>query len=217
MECILVIEDEREIAELLQVFLENAGYKVIVAYDGVAGLRAFQKEQVDLVLLDVLLPKADGYEVCKSIRRNSDIPVIMLTALADEDSQIKGYDLEVDEYVTKPFSISVLLKKIAAILKRRNKCEHEVVKYKDIVINRAEYSLSIGDKEIVLTNKEFDILYLFVSNPHRIITKDFLIDKIWKYEYRGDDAIIYTHIKNIRRKTGMDLIKTVRGVGYKLD
>lgn len=217
MECILVIEDEREIAELLQVFLENAGYKVIVAYDGVAGLRAFQKEQVDLVLLDVLLPKADGYEVCKSIRRNSDIPVIMLTALADEDSQIKGYDLEVDEYVTKPFSISVLLKKIAAILKRRNKCEHEVVKYKDIVINREEYSLSIGDKEIVLTNKEFDILYLFVSNPHRIITKDFLIDKIWKYEYRGDDAIIYTHIKNIRRKTGMDLIKTVRGVGYKLD
>lgn len=217
MECILVIEDEKEIAELLQVFLQNAGYKVIVAYDGVAGLREFQEERVDLVLLDVLLPKVNGYKVCQAIRRNSDVPIIMLTALTDEDSQIKGYDLEVDEYVTKPFSISILLKKIEAILKRRNRQEQEVIKYKDIVINREEYSLTIGGKAVSLTSKEFDILYLFVSNPHRIITKDFLIDKIWKYEYRGDDAIIYTHMKNIRKKTGLDLIKTVRGVGYKLD
>lgn len=217
MKNILVIEDEKEIVELLEVFLENAGYKVFSAEDGIAGIKTFRKEQVDLVLLDIMLPKLNGYDVCRAIRENSDVPIIMLTALSDEEHQIKGYDLKVDEYVAKPFSISILLKKIQAVLRRSDKCEKSTVKYKELIMNKEEYTVWVNGKEIFLTNREFDILYLFVSNPHRMITKEFLIDKVWGYEYPCDDQIIYTHVKNIRKKIGIDFIKTVRGVGYKLD
>lgn len=216
-ETILIVEDEKEIAELLQVFLERAGYRVLGAFDGLEGIRIFEKEQPDLVILDVLLPKLDGFCVCRTIREKSDVPVIMLTALSDEESQLKGYDLMIDEYVTKPFSIGVFLKKTEAVLRRRRAPRTERLSYGEIVMDLERHKVTSGGKEVYLTVREFELLELFLSNPHRILSKDFILDMLWKYEYDCDDSIIYTHIKNLRRKLGEQRIKTVRGVGYKLD
>lgn len=216
MKNILVIEDDKEIAELLQVFLEGAGYQVIEAADGVKGIELFQKEYVNLVLLDVLLPKMNGFDVCAEIRKTSDIPIIMITALADEKDQIKGYNLKIDDYVTKPFSVQILLKKIEAVLRRRYDSELIVLKYRNIVLNQEEHTVTVNEDPVFLTNKEFELLNLFMLHPHRTMSKEFLIDRLWQYEDVYDD-LIYTHIKNIRKKLGIDMIKTIRGVGYKLD
>lgn len=216
MKNILVIEDDKEIAELLQVFLEGAGYQVIEAADGVKGIELFQKEYVNLVLLDVLLPKRNGFDVCAEIRKTSDIPIIMITALADEKDQIKGYNLKIDDYVTKPFSVQILLKKIEAVLRRRYDSELIVLKYRNIVLNQEEHTVTVNEEPVFLTNKEFELLNLFMLHPHRTMSKEFLIDRLWQYEDVYDD-LIYTHIKNIRKKLGIDVIKTIRGVGYKLD
>ncbi len=216
MKNILVIEDDKEIAELLQVFLEGAGYQVTEAADGVKGIELFQKEYVNLVLLDVLLPKMNGFDVCAEIRKTSDIPIIMITALADEKDQIKGYNLKIDDYVTKPFSVQILLKKIEAVLRRRYDSELIVLKYRNIVLNQEEHTVTVNEDPVFLTNKEFELLNLFMLHPHRTMSKEFLIDRLWQYEDVYDD-LIYTHIKNIRKKLGIDVIKTIRGVGYKLD
>lgn len=216
MKNILVIEDDKEIAELLQVFLEGAGYQVTEAADGVKGIELFQKEYVNLVLLDVLLPKRNGFDVCAEIRKTSDIPIIMITALADEKDQIKGYNLKIDDYVTKPFSVQILLKKIEAVLRRRYDSELMVLKYRNIVLNQEEHTVTVNEEPVFLTNKEFELLNLFMLHPHRTMSKEFLIDCLWQYEDVYDD-LIYTHIKNIRKKLGIDMIKTIRGVGYKLD
>ncbi len=216
MKNILVIEDDKEIAELLQVFLEGAGYQVIEAADGVKGIELFQKEYVNLVLLDVLLPKMNGFDVCAEIRKTSDIPIIMITALADQKDQIKGYNLKIDDYVTKPFSVQILLKKIEAVLRRRYDSELIVLKYRNIVLNQEEHTVTVNEDPVFLTNKEFELLNLFMLHPHRTMSKEFLIDRLWQYEDVYDD-LIYTHIKNIRKKLGIDVIKTIRGVGYKLD
>lgn len=216
MDTILVIEDEKEIAELIGVFLEQAGYRVAQAYDGLEGIRLYEKEHPDLVILDVLLPKLDGFSVCRALRQKSDVPVIMLTALSDEESQLKGYNLMIDEYVTKPFSIGVFLKKVEAVLRRHKNPRGNILAYREVRLDRAAHTVMSGEREIYLTGKEFEILELFLSDPHRIMTKDYILEKLWKYEYNCEDGVIYTHIKNIRKKLGVDWIKTLRGVGYKL-
>ena len=217
MKTILIVEDEKDIAEMLSVFLENEGYRTVSAYDGLEGLRLFGKERADLVILDILLPKLDGFSLCKEIRRKSDVPMIMLTALSDEDSQIKGYDLMIDEYVTKPFSIGVFLKKVAAVLRRRENPRTELLSWGDISMDRESHTVKVKEQEVYLTGREFELLALFLADPHRIMTKDYIMEKLWKYEYGCEDGIIYTHIKNLRKKIGEDVIKTIRGVGYKLD
>ncbi len=216
MDTILVIEDEKEIAELVGVFLEQAGYRVVQAYDGLEGIRLYEKEHPDLVILDVLLPKLDGFSVCRALRQKSDVPVIMLTALSDEESQLKGYNLMIDEYVTKPFSIGVFLKKVEAVLRRHKNPRGNILAYREVRLDQAAHTVMSGEREIYLTGKEFEILELFLSDPHRIMTKDYILEKLWKYEYNCEDGVIYTHIKNIRKKLGVDWIKTLRGVGYKL-
>lgn len=216
MKQILLIEDEKEISDLLDTFLTESGYAVLTAADGAEGLRLFEEHRPELVLLDIMLPVMNGYMVCERIREVSDVPVIMLTALSDEQDQMKGYDLKIDDYVTKPFSIPILLRKIEAVL-RRNGTETKTAEYKGLVMDRDTYTVTIAGREVFLTNREFDILLLFVSNPHKVFTKEALIREIWKYDYEADDQIIYTHMKNIRKKLGTDLIRTIRGVGYKLD
>lgn len=216
MKTILIVEDEKDIAEMLSVFLENEGYRTITAGDGLEGLVLFQKERADLVILDVLLPKLDGFSLCKKIREKSEVPVIMLTALSDEDSQLKGYDLMIDEYVTKPFSIGVFLKKVAAVLRRREEPRQEHLAWGDIFMDRNSHTVKVKDREVYLTGREFELLALFLSDPHRIMTKEYIMEKLWKYDYDCEDAIIYTHIKNIRKKLGEDVIRNIRGVGYKL-
>lgn len=215
---ILVIEDDKDISELLKFFLEDNGYSVRIADNGIEGIEIYRYESIDLILLDILLPKVDGYMVCKTIRKESDIPIIMITALTSEDEQIRGYDLQVDDYVTKPFSMPVLLKKVAAVLRRINgDQEKNILIYKDLVLDTDNYRVSIKERTIDLTKKEFEILRELLMNQNKILTRELLLGKVWKYEYFGNDRIVDNHIKNIRKKLGVDYIETIKGVGYRID
>ena len=216
---ILIIEDEHSIQNILKAFLEDAGYNVALAGDGMAGIAAFHKAAYDLVLLDIMMPKMDGYTVCEMIRNESATPVILLTALDDEDSQMKGFDLLADDYVTKPFSIPLLLRRIEAVLRRAQSTEsnHDVLSYRQIQLDTKRYQVFVSGREVALTAREFEILHLFMENPGRVFTREQLLDIIWNYDFVGDDKIINTHIKNIRKKLGVDCIETIRGVGYRIE
>lgn len=216
---ILIIEDEQAIQNIIKAFLEDAGYKTILAEDGMDGIEKFQTYHPDLVLLDLMLPKMDGFAVCEQIRKESDTPIIMLTALDDEDSQMKGFDLVADDYITKPFSMPLVVRRIEAVLRRTDRKNETstVIHYKDICLNAESYEVSVGETGITLTAREFEILKLFLENQGRVFTRDNLLNSIWGYDYFGDEKIVNTHIKNIRRKLGVDYIETIRGVGYKIE
>lgn len=216
---ILIIEDEKAIQNILKAFLENAGYNVAMADDGIDGVAQFHKGNFDLILLDIMMPRLDGYTVCEMIRRESNVPIILLTALDDEKSQMKGFELLADDYITKPFSMPLVLKRIEAVLRRSiDSTSHSaVVTYRDIQLDTENYKVFVSGIEIELTAKEFDILKLFLENKGRVFTRQQIMDMIWNYDYFGDDKIINTHIKNIRKKLGVDCIETVRGVGYRID
>ncbi len=216
---ILVIEDEKSIQNILKAFLEDAGYSVVLTDDGMAGIAEFHKSPYDLVLLDIMMPKLDGYTVCEMIRNESDTPVILLTALDDEDSQMKGFDLLADDYITKPFSMPLVLRRIEAVLRRAKSTEYSsnILTYREIQLDTENYKVFVSGQEIVLTAREFEILRLFMENQGRVFTREQLLDMIWNYDYMGDDKIINTHIKNIRKKLGVDCIETIRGVGYRID
>lgn len=216
---ILIIEDERPIQSILNAFLTDAGYMVTLSNDGMEGIAAFHKERFDLVLLDIMMPKLDGYTVCEMIRNESDTPVIILTALDDEESQVKGFDLLADDYITKPFSAPLVLRRIEAILRRVRTGEvgTRTLAHGEIQLNPETYKVFVSGQEITLTAREFEILRLFMENQGRVFTREQLLDIIWNYDYVGDDKIINTHIKNIRKKLGVDCIQTIRGVGYRID
>lgn len=225
MSCVLVVEDEFDIQELLKNYLEEAGYQVLCASDGVEAVQVFEKEKekIDLVLLDVMLPKIDGFGVLELIRGESLVPVIMLTALEDESYQIKGYDLQVDEYVTKPFSMQVLLRKIGAVLRRsgkstfEDKTQEDILTYGNLKVDLAGYHVWENSRKIELTQKEFELLREFLLNQGRVLTRNQLLDAVWGTDYFGEDRIVDTHIKNLRKKLEEDYIDTIRGVGYRID
>ena len=220
MQRILVVEDDFDIQELLQNFLQEAGYEVAVANDGVEALSLFAGERYDLIVLDIMLPKIDGYGVCELIRKQSDVPIIMLTALSGEEDQIKGLDLQVDDYITKPFSMPVLIRKIAAILRRTSKQEDtpHIMSYKDLTLDLDGYKVYSSEGNIELTPREFEILRELLNHKGRILTRQNFLQTLWKYEFFGDERIIDTHIKNLRKKLGtVDYIETIRGVGYRID
>lgn len=216
---ILIIEDEKSIQNILKAFLEDAGYHVTLADDGMAGIASFHKSTYDLVLLDIMMPKLDGYTVCEMIRNEGDTPVILLTALDDEDSQMKGFDLLADDYITKPFSMPLVLRRIEAVLRRTKNAEanSNILTYREIQLDTENYKVFVSGQEVILTAREFEILRLFMENQGRVFTREQLLDIIWNYDYTGDDKIINTHIKNIRRKLGVECIETIRGVGYRID
>lgn len=215
---ILVIEDEASIQNILRIFLEDAGYQVTLADDGMDGIAAFHKDSFDLVLLDIMMPRLDGYSVCEMIRNESSTPVILLTALDDEDNQMKGFNLLADDYITKPFSMPLVLKRIEAVLRRTRSGEKSsVLVYQNVQLDTENYKVFVEGKEVALTVREFDILRLLMENQGRVFTREQLLDIIWNYDYLGDDKIINTHIKNIRKKLGVDCIETIRGVGYRID
>lgn len=218
MEKILIIEDELDIQELLKNYLEEEGYETEQALDGIEGIGKFRKENFDLILLDVMLPKVDGFGVLEMIRQESEIPVIMLTALDDEAYQMKGYDLKVDEYVTKPFSINLLLKKIEAVLRRYGKSMKKdgIFSYRKLKLNSESYQAWMENEELSLTQKEFELLREFLLNQGRVLTRGQLLDAMWGMDYFGEERIVDTHIKNIRRKMKEDYIETIRGVGYRI-
>ena len=219
MERILVVEDDFDIAEMLQTWLMEAGYGVEVAGDGLRALDAFAVGRFDLVLLDLMLPKLDGFGVCEWIRARSDVPVVMLTALDGEEEQLRGYDLRIDDYVTKPFSMPLLLRKIAAILRRCGDREEarRVLTYRDLTLDLDAYRAERGGRDLELTNREFECLRELIQNQGRVMTYQMLVQRIWNYDYLGDERVIYSHIKNLRRKLQADYIHTVRGVGYRVE
>ena len=220
MQKILVVEDDFDIQELLQNFLQEAGYNVIVANDGVEALSIYASDQIDLILLDVMLPKIDGFSVCELIRKQSQIPIIMLTALSGEEEQIKGLDLQVDDYITKPFSMPVLVRKIAAVLRRSNQLQedkHCTISYRNLILDLDSYSAKVKDNTYELTQREFEVLRELLTNQGRVMTRQNLLDKLWRYDFYGDERVVDTQIKNLRKKLGIDFIQTIRGVGYKID
>ena len=218
MERILVVEDDFDIAEMLQTWLMEAGYGVEVAEDGLRALDVFAAGGFDLVLLDLMLPKLYGFGVCEWIRARSDVPVVMLTALDGEEEQLRGYDLRIDDYVTKPFSMPLLLRKIAAILRRCGDREgRRVIAYRDLTLDLDAYRAERDGRDLELTNREFECLRELIQNQGRVMTYQMLVQRIWNYDYLGDERVIYSHIKNLRRKLQADYIHTVRGVGYRVE
>lgn len=217
---ILIIEDEKAIQNIIKAFLEDAGYTTVLADDGLEGIEQFHKCSPDLVLLDLMLPKIDGFAVCELIRKESSIPVIMLTARDDDDSQIKGFDALADDYITKPFTMPLVMRRIEAVLRRTeqgNQTENTVIHYKDISLDIDSFTVLANGENISLTTREFEILKLLLENQGRVFTRDNLLNTIWGYDYFGNAKIVNTHIKNIRRKLGVDYIDTIRGVGYKIE
>lgn len=214
---ILIIEDEAAIQKILSEPLTFAGYKVTTASDGLEGINTFHEEDFDLILLDIMLPKIDGYTVCEMIRQESQIPIILLTALDTEDDQVKGFDKLADDYITKPFSIKIVLKRVEALLRRTmSDTVSGIVRYKEITLSETERKVIVSGNEVALTHLEFKILLLFLKNQGRVFTRDDLLNLVWGYDFVGDEKGVNFHIMNLRRKLSVDYIETVRGVGYRI-
>ncbi|MBQ9673651.1 MAG: response regulator transcription factor [Ruminococcus sp.] len=214
---ILVAEDEENTNQVICEFLKEAGYEVTSSFNGESALEKFYEDKFDLAVLDIMMPKLNGMEVLKEIRKLSTIPVIMLTALGDEYTQLKSFDLQADEYVTKPFSPLVLVKRVAALLKRSKPIERAVVCFEDIQVDFSSYKVTKNEAEIVLTTKEIDILKTLIENQGRVLSRGQILDGAWGFNSEASDRIVDTHIKNLRRKLNCQAIKTVKGIGYKFE
>ena len=218
MATILSVEDEFDIRELLEAYLTNEGYRVIAAEDGEEALERFHDGNPDLVLLDLLLPGLDGFQVCRAIREESDLPVIMLTALGSEQSELKGFDLRVDDYIAKPFSMPVLLRRVEAVLRRTMKGPAaRKLAHRALSLDLDGYKATVNGETIELTGREFALLRVLLQNRGRVLTRQMLLNRVWGYDFYGDERIVDTHIKNLRKKLGVDYIETIRGVGYRID
>jgi two-component system alkaline phosphatase synthesis response regulator PhoP len=225
-EKILVIDDEEHILELIKFNLENNGYKVITAANGIDALKLARIEVPQLVLLDLMLPGMDGYDVCKEIRRDnsiSSIPIIMITAKGEELDKILGLELGADDYITKPFSIRELLARVKAVLRRTTIQQvDKAYKLGNITIDFPKHEVLKGNEKVDLTLKEFELLEILIKNKGRVMTRDFLLDKIWGYEYIGETRTVDVHIRHLRQKIEEDdknpkLIETIRGIGYRFN
>ena len=220
MQNILIVEDDMDIQELLREFLKEAGYEVTSASDGIEAMDMFAKKKYDLILLDIMLPKIDGFGVCELVRKQSQVPIIMLTALGGEEEQIRGLDLQVDDYITKPFSVPILIRKIAAVLRRSSQTQeegHETIACRNLSLDLDNYTATVDGIAYELTQREFEVLRELLTHQGRIMTRRNLLDKLWRYDFYGDERVVDTHIKNLRKKLGIEFIQTVRGVGYKID
>ena len=220
-ERILIIEDEEAIRSILRELLLDAGYEVEEATDGPEGIAKFRAGRFALVLLDLMLPGLDGYAVCEQIRRVSDIPVIMLTALDGEDAQIKAFELQADDYITKPFSLRLVLMRIEAVLRRSREPGSEpepgdVLTHMGVTLDTTAHAAYYEGRRVTLTPTEYALLEFFMRNPSRVFTRDNLLDQVWGYDFSGEEKIVNVHIMYLRRKLGAKLIETVRGVGYRL-
>ena len=218
---ILVVDDESRMRKLVKDFLEREGYEVLEAGDGMEAMDVFYENQdIALMILDVMMPKMDGWQVCREIRRESKLPIIMLTARADERDELQGFELGVDEYISKPFSPKILVGRVSAILRRTNALTNdEVVDAGGILIDKAAHTVKIGEKEIDLSFKEFELLSYFVENQGIALSREKILNHVWNYDYFGDARTIDTHVKKLRSKLGDkgEYIKTIWGMGYKFE
>ena len=216
---ILIVEDEIAIQNILAEPLRACGYEVVTASDGLEGINTFHSYHIDLIFLDIMLPKINGYAVCEMIRQEAQTPIILLTALDTEDDQIKGFDLLADDYITKPFSIKLVLKRVEALFRRMEAADMDTadtIRYKELQISAKQRQVLVSGAEVILTQSEFDILLLFLKNQGRAFTRDELLNLVWGYEFIGEEKSVNFHIMNLRKKLGVDYIETVRGVGYKI-
>ena len=218
---ILVVDDETRMRKLVGDFLKKSGYQVLEAADGSAALDIFfEQNDIALVILDVMMPKMDGWQVCKEIRQYSKVPIIMLTAKSEEADELLGFELGVDEYITKPFSPKILVARVEAILRRTVSSEPEtVLSAGGICIDQSAHSVTIDGMPIELSYKEFELLTYFMENRGIALSREKILNHVWNYDYYGDARTIDTHVKKLRSKMGEkgDLIKTIWGMGYKLE
>nr|WP_207740206.1 response regulator transcription factor [Enterocloster citroniae] len=217
---ILVVDDEARMRKLVKDFLTNKGFSVIEAGDGEEAVDIFfAQKDISLVLLDVMMPKMDGWEVLKTIRKYSQVPVIMLTARSEERDELQGFSLGVDEYISKPFSPKILVARVDAILRRSNVVSTENMSVGGICIDKAAHQVTIDGREIELSYKEFELLSYFIENQGIALSREKILNNVWNYDYFGDARTIDTHVKKLRSKMGDkgDYIKTIWGMGYKFE
>ncbi len=219
---ILVVDDERRMRKLIRDFLVKSGYEVLEAENGEKAVDMFLgMKDIALLILDVMMPKMDGWEVCREIRKNSKVPIIMLTAKASEADELKGFELGVDEYIAKPFSPKILVARVEAVLRRSNAVVAEEVIYAgDIVIDKSAHQVSIDGNVIELSYKEFELLTYFAENQGIALSREKILNNVWNYDYFGDARTIDTHVKKLRSKLGEkggECIKTIWGMGYKFE
>lgn len=220
MTTILIADDQPDITRILSDYARNEGYRVLVAHDGEEALRLFEKNQVDQVLLDVMMPKKDGFEVCRTIRRTSSVPIIMITARGDDFERIMGLDYGADDYIVKPFSPGEVMARIRAIQRRIKKKDdsEDILRIENLEVVPLENLAIIDGQKTILTRTEVDLLYLLASNPERVFTRDQLLDLLWGFDYVGDARTVDSHIKRLRAKLTTPHptweINTVRGRGY---
>ncbi|BEP30065.1 response regulator transcription factor [Helicovermis profundi] len=222
MRKILIVEDEDRLRELVFLYFKKEGFSVIEASNGREALDKIEANKLDLIILDVMIPEIDGFSLCKKIRKNSDVPIIIITAKTEEEDKILGFELGADEYVTKPFSPKVLVARAKNLLKRAegsvrgNVSKYE---YENLVIDYASYEVKVNGKMISLSPKEYDLLLLLVKNKNKVLTREIILDSIWGYDYFGDLRTVDTHIKKLRNKLGESAkyIKTIIRAGYKFE
>ena len=217
---ILVVDDEARMRKLVKDFLANKGFYVEEAGDGEEAVdKFFAQKDIALVLLDVMMPKMDGWEVLKTIRKYSQVPVIMLTARSEEQDELQGFSLGVDEYISKPFSPKILVARVEAILRRSNASGGDALSVGGILIDKAAHQVTIDGKEVELSFKEFELLSYFVENQGIALSREKILNNVWNYDYFGDARTIDTHVKKLRSKLGEkgDYIKTIWGMGYKFE
>ena len=217
---VLMVDDEARMRKLVKDFLAIKGYKVIEAEDGEQAVDIFFKEKdIGLVILDVMMPKMDGWEVCRTLRRYSQVPIIMLTARSEERDELLGFELGVDEYIPKPFSPKILVARIEAILRRGNAGTGEILEAAGIRVDKDAHEASVDGQPVDLSNKEFELLTYFMENQGMALSREKILNNVWNYDYFGDARTIDTHVKKLRSKLGEkgELIKTIWGMGYKFE
>ena len=219
---VLLVEDEEKMRELIKIAFKKENFETIEATEGKQGLNLFKTNQIDIVILDIMLPEIDGWTVCREIRRMSNVPIILLTARGEEFDKLFGFELGADDYMVKPFSPKELIARVKALLRRAEIKSSESASYfqvGDIVINRLSREVMVNGKQINLTNKEYELLYFISTNPKIVFTREQLLLKVWGYEQYGDPRTVDTHIKKLREKLGeySSYISTMWGVGYKFE
>ncbi|HHV51553.1 MAG TPA: response regulator transcription factor [Clostridiales bacterium] len=220
---IMVVDDDSNICELLRLYLEKEDFEVRLAYNGSEALEMFEREKPDLILLDIMMPVLDGWQVCREIRKKSSCPIIMLTAKGEVFDKVLGLELGADDYVVKPFEAKEVVARVKAVLRRSGKSQQKskIVQFDNLYINMENYELKIRGKQVDTPPKEMELIFHLASNPNRVFTRDQLLDEVWGFEYYGDSRTVDVHVKRLREKldgaSDQWSLKTVWGVGYKFE
>lgn len=213
MKKVLIIEDEDKIRKIIKTFLEKKSFKIVEVADGKDAIDSFLTEKPDLVILDVMLPHKNGFEICKEIREFGNTPILMLTAKTQDTDEINGFQLGVDDFLRKPFSLEVLLVRVNKLL---NISAKGVIQISNIIINEQSRNVEVAGNDIKLSPKEYDLLMYLYRNKNIAVDRDKILNDVWNFSYYGDDRTVDTHIKSLRKKIGQDIIETIRGIGYML-